>query len=210
MLHEGDLIGGTFRLKPGTDWSYDLSAPLSLAVMTILAEECAGKTALLLTDIDCASDAQGAYLARDLGGDFGQLDPEHPSCVVRLPVPVIPLADISLARLTKLRARESAFLVELRRNYREEVDKYLADISAPNSSDDDLRRIGETFAKKMRGALTELDRMLDRRNAVADYNVAEIIVPGFISAALTYTVSSSSLAAVWLPSRLMLKSGKRF
>jgi hypothetical protein len=47
----------------------------------------------------------------------------------------------------------------------------------------------------MRVALAELDRALDRRNQVLDYGIAEVIVPGFVTAAMTYAVSSSSLAA---------------
>jgi hypothetical protein len=194
------MLGGAFRVKQGSRvlFDYELSPPLSLAVMTVLAEECAGRTATKLTDADYASDAQGSYLTRDLGGDLGHFDPEHESCVVRLPVPVISLANISLRRLTEIRANESAFLSELRRNYRTAVDKYITEVSAPNSNDDDFRRITEGFEKLMRGSLTELYRMLDRRAKITDFSIAEILVPGFVSAAITYAASSSSLAAAVL------------
>jgi hypothetical protein len=197
MLQDGEMIGGQFRLRRGNRfaYSYDLAAPLALAIMTVLADECAGKTARKVTDAAYASDAQAAYLTRDLGGDLGRINPEHETYVMALPAPVIALQDVSITQLTKLRQNESGLLQELRRNYRTEVNKYLADISAPDTKDDDYRRIAEGFSNRMRVALAELDRALDRRNQVLDYGIAEVIVPGFVTAAMTYAVSSSSLAA---------------
>jgi hypothetical protein len=114
---------------------------------------------------------------------------------VTLPVPVIPLADVSLERLTEIRAAESAFLRGLRRSYRKEVDAYVAEITKPDTSADDMRRIAEGFTSRMRDELMELDRMLDRRFKIADYNICEVIGRGINTAIMTYAASSSSLAA---------------
>ena len=197
MLHDGEMIEGQLRLTRGNRSadSYDLAEPLALAIMTILADECAGKTARKVTDAGYASNAHGAYLTRALGGDLGCVNPDHETHIVELPVPVISLQDVSVAQLTKLRKNESELLKELRRNYRSAVDTYIAEISAADTTGDDLRRVTEAFSNRMRGALAELDKALDRRNQVVDYSIAGAILPGLAAAAITYVTSSSSLAA---------------
>ena len=198
MLGEAKMLGRSFGVKRGNRWSYDyhLSPPLSLTIMTILAEECAGRTAVKMTDARYASDAQGAYLTRDLGGDVGKCDLDDETRVVTLPVPIIPLSDISLSRLTKLRETEDAFLRGLRRNYRKAVNAYIAEVTKPNTSADDLRRIAEGFVGRVHDRLEELDRMLDRRFKIADYNICEVMGHGFNAAMVTYAASTSSLAAL--------------
>jgi hypothetical protein len=97
MLQDGEMIAGQFRLRRGNRFAYscNLAAPLALAIMTVLADECAWKTARKVTDAAYASDAQAAYLTRDLGGDLGRINPEHETYVVALPAPVIALQGVS-------------------------------------------------------------------------------------------------------------------
>jgi len=197
MLLRGEMIAGEFRLtnRFHSAHSYELSKPLALAIMTILADECAGKTARKVTDAVYASDADAAYLTRDLGGDIECIDPEQETYVVTLPLPVISVHDVSVTQLTVLRQKESDFLRELRRNYRREVDKYIDQITASGSYADDIRRITDAFNGAMRERLRELDRMLDRRSKITEFSVMEVLGAGWSAGIATYLTSASSLAA---------------
>jgi hypothetical protein len=64
MLLRGEMIAGEFRLRARSHsaHSYELAESFALAIMTILADECAGKTARKVTDAVYASDADAAYL----------------------------------------------------------------------------------------------------------------------------------------------------
>lgn len=197
MLLGGEMIAGEFRLRTRSHSarSYELAKPLALAMMTILADECAGKTARKVTDAVYASDADAAYLTRELGGDLGCINPKQKTYVLTLPLPVISVHDVSITQLTVLRQKESDFLRELRRNYRREIDKYIHQITAAGSHADDIRRITETFNGAMRERLRELDRMLDRRSKITEFNVMEVIGGGLSAGIATYLTSASSLAA---------------
>jgi len=123
---------------------------------------------------------------------------------------VISLKDVSIAQLTKLRENESDFLRGLRRTYRREVDKYIAQVTAVGSHADDLRRIGEEFNRAMCEHLRELYRMLNRRAKIVDFSVTEVLAGGLTAGVVTYLSSGHSLAVALAAAAATIGAGGVF
>lgn len=198
LLRNQQLVGDTvsFLRKGRAVTDYSLNPELGLMLMTLLAQVCAGNTAMKVTDATYASKAQGAYFTRLEGGDFGFSKPGHETLVVESFAPRLPTKGATLRQLIDARRNEDAFLRELRTKYREEVDKFLMRISGIVQGSRDYERVWDEFHSKMRTELDELDRILGREKLSFGMGLLEKVAPGVALAAATYVSTHDAWTAV--------------
>jgi hypothetical protein len=198
FLCQLEVIDGRFTpiRKGSRHYDHRVGERLGVLLMAILVDEYAGRTARKVTDASFAQVTHAAVVARESGGQFGNLQPEHGTCIVKLLTPVLPLEDVSMSDLIRLRKNESAFLRSLRANYRAAVDEYIEAVGNDDNKQRDFIRIVDAFRRKMADDLIELDRVLGRRDKQTLLKTGGVLGGGIGAAYATYCLSQDVLAAL--------------
>ena len=148
---------------------FETSAPLGLAIMSLLADCCAGSQKRLITDESASYSALDRYLATIGGADFGKFDDksEH---LVTISLKIMNFKDVSLSRLVRLREKEKskngAHLTALRHGYLRKVEESANRLSCAKSRQD-ATEIERVFEQEMRKDLDLLrDELKDEAKKV--------------------------------------------
>ena len=148
---------------------YATSAPLGLAIMSILADSCAGTRRRLVTDEKTSYSALDRYLLTIGGGELGQFD-EDSEKLVTISLEVMNFKKVKLSRLVELRRKEKtrggAHLKKWRHKYVATIEEY-ANQLAEATSEEDAEDIKHEFRENMQNDLDLLkDELKDEAKKV--------------------------------------------
>jgi hypothetical protein len=157
--------------------------PAGLAIMSLLADCCAGKTKGRVTDRGDAYSAISEMLALPAPAKEATAD-----VVVSLALPMIDAANLDIGKLMKMRRRESGSGNSARLNYLEHLQSHAVELTKNGQSKRDVAEIRRQFESDSRKDLAELaeELRLARREALTtkEVLVAAVVAVGSASAAL--------------------------
>lgn len=143
----------------GCNADFAVTPQFGLTIMAILADCCAGTQRDPVTDRVEAYSSLQRWIALTKGSDGSRARRDFPR-LVSLSVPQLDPHAFALDELIRLRRREAAqgghFLRELRRRYRERIDKYVTSIAADARSSQDVSELERVFQQDMADDISAL------------------------------------------------------
>lgn len=136
---------------------------LGLAIMSILADNCAGTQKRTLTDELASYSMLSRYITAMHQGEYGNVSSDYER-LVTLSLRTIDTNNIDLSRMIELRRDEEkqngSFLRELRSNYREAIDTWATRMGTEARTEDDEREIERAFEADLSTDLNKLKESL--------------------------------------------------
>ncbi len=190
--------------RVGRHADYTVTPQFGLTIMAILADCCAGTQRDPVTDRVEAYSSLQRWIALTKGSDGSRARRDFPR-LVSLSVPQLDPNAFALDDLIRLRRREAAqgghFLRELRRRYRNYIDRYVTDIATAARSAQDVNELERVFQQEMADDVSALrdelhlakDRVIFSKEMVATVILAAgvMVEPLFAS-----VLSAASLGKV--------------
>jgi hypothetical protein len=183
----------------------EISAPLGMSIMSILADCCAGAQKRLITDEASSYSALNRYLLTIGGGEWGRFDNDSER-LVTISLKAMNFKNVKLARLVEIREKEKsqggAQLRNLRHGYLRKIEEY-ADKIAKAKNKRDKEEIERIFEQEMKDDFDLLkDELKDEAKKVIiskEMGAAVIALAGaFISPELATLGPLAAGGALWL------------
>lgn len=183
------------------EWA--MSSSVGLAMMSILAEACAGAELRTVTDEVPAFRVLAKSVAGLHGGTFGAVG-DDVERLVTISLRIIDPSRISLERLVDFRKREQATagasIRLLRHNYLEKIDSFVARLASLRDHEGSRQEIERQFEQMMRDDLDHLTEALKvkRTDAVLskEVGVAVVAAVGMSLPPLTVPAALLSIGAL--------------
>jgi hypothetical protein len=142
------------------DWT--TSSNLGLAMMSILAEVCAGNEKRTFTDKISAYRLLNQSISRIHGGEFSNVStPSAYEQLVTISLKIIDVEQFSIEELLTFRKNENKETRQFRHNYLKKIDEFVSRISKSNS-DRSVSAIKTEFESEMKDDLEFLNDALKR------------------------------------------------
>jgi hypothetical protein len=197
---------------------------LGLTIMAILAQCCAGQLKHTITDqddsyftmlkhlqflsgedersphnLDVPSQMTFRRWLAALAVDPVRAEDDARKTLVSISLEVINAESISVEKLLELRRDKAAFGTELRRNFAEAVESYVARLSEPHLSKTDAKTLTDEFRRKMELDLARLHeelRLVGIRTLLSKEVAVGITAPVIGGAVLTSTCIGTVLGGI--------------
>jgi hypothetical protein len=183
------------------EWA--MSSSLGLAMMSILAEACAGSELRTVTD-EVSSFKLLAKSITDLhGGAFGPVG-DDVERLVTISLKIVDASRISLKRLVDFRkseeAKAGASIRLLRHNYLKQIDSFVTRLASVRDHQASRKEIERQFKQEMRDDLANLREALKQKRTDAvfskDVGVAVIAAAGMAIPPLTVPATLLAVGAL--------------
>jgi hypothetical protein len=146
------------------DWS--MRRNFGLAIMSILADACAGSQKRTVTDQVSSYNLLARSIANIHGGSFGTVS-SAATHLVTIALKIVDADQFTLKELIDFRKQESSTsghqVRRLRHNFMKAVDDYITRISGCEGRQGDIREIERQYEQAMRDDLLDLKDLLKRK-----------------------------------------------
>lgn len=180
---------------------FETSFPLGLAIMSILADCCAGTQKRLVTDEIASYSALDRYLATIGGAELGKFD-DRSEQLVTISLKIMNFKNIQLSRIVQLREKEKtstgAYLTAFRHSYLKKIEEYIDRLSKAET-ENDVSEIKRVFEQDMRKDYDLLwDELKDEAKKVFFSNemataLVMVTAAGFLSPTLAPIIAGGAL-----------------
>lgn len=186
---------------------YAVPPAVGLLLMSILADQCAGKQKQKITDQTLAYSWVSQYYANKLGGSFVTgLDASNVGTnyerLVTISLKVLGADDIPIDNLIAMRRREaksnSGDYRQMRRRYRETLDRYVKRLTNDVKTKGDVKEIERQFKEEMKQDLKDLKRELNLASINGLFSKEMALTAIVVAGAFTEPISGLTTLAATL------------
>jgi hypothetical protein len=169
------------------------SHPFGLAMMSILADCCAGRQKLTVTDESDSYAALTRYLVHNSRGEYNQTSPEY-ARLVAISMEIINSSSFDIKSLTRYRKNETAHKRRIRHNYLNTIIKYADRLVNQSKSEGDRYEIERQYKQELKDDIAALCEELkfEAKKVVLSKEMAVVVIA--LAGAIIHPITGSIVA----------------